>query len=140
MARADKEATAEEVVKEEVRQTLGASAITPDMLAMIGAAVAAAVKEAKRDEDYEKRKAEEESNREMVRREEEQRLLNIRARQDQCPHLDAYENHAFVGQKNCLGQYVFICSQCFRAFKPEDPDYANFVRFVKVEKMGNARN
>ncbi len=113
--------------------------ITPEVLAMIGAAVAAAVKEAKRDDKAEAIKAQQEAEREIVRQEEQVRLANMHARQASCPHLDAYENYAFCGQKNCAGQVVFICSQCIRAFKPGDPDYNDFVRYVKWDRLGNAR-
>jgi hypothetical protein len=113
--------------------------ITPEVLAMIAAAVAAAVKESKRDEKAEAEEARKEAERQMVRDEELQRIANLKARQDSCPHLDAYENFAFCGQKNCLGQLVFICSQCIKPFKPGDPDYNNFVRFVKWDRVGNAR-
>jgi hypothetical protein len=113
--------------------------VTPDLVALIAAAVAAAVKEAGRDEDKEAAKARAEADREVVRREEEQRLANIIARQAACPHLDAYENYAFCGQRNCMGQYVFLCSQCFKPFTPGDPEYNNYVRFIKWERMGQAR-
>lgn len=113
--------------------------ITPDLIALIAAAVSAAVKEAGRDEDKEADKARKEEDRQRVIAEEENRLANVRARQDACPHLDAYENYAFCGQKNCRGEVVFICSQCVRPFAPSDPEYSNFVRFVKWDRLGNAR-
>jgi hypothetical protein len=113
--------------------------LTPAMLAMIGAAVASAVKESKRDAKVEAQEARTEAEREQVRKEELQRIANMEARQNACPHLDTYENYAFCGQKNCLGQIVFICSQCCKPFRPGEPDYNNFVRFVKWDKLGNAR-
>lgn len=113
--------------------------ITPDILAMIGAAVAAAVKEAKKDDKADAIRAQQEAERDIVRQEEQARLANMRARQDSCPHIDAYENYAFCGQKNCAGQVVFICSQCIRPFRPGDPDYNDFVRYVKWDRLGNAR-
>lgn len=134
---AEKEQTADQVVQQVANAGF---TITPDIVALISAAVAAAVKEANRDEDKEAEKARQEADRQIVRKEEMQRLANMKERQAQCPHLDAYENYAFCGQKNCMGQLVFICSQCFRPFHPTDPDYAHYVRFVKWERLGNARN
>lgn len=126
---------------ESVKQDVASAglAITPEILAMISAAVAAAVKESKRDEKAEAEESRREEDRERVRLEEQARIANIRARQDNCPHLDAYENYAFCGQRSCAGEYIFICSQCVRPFRPSDPDYANYVRYVKWDKMGAAR-
>lgn len=113
--------------------------ITPEVLALISAAVASAVKESKRDEKEEARLAKEEADRQMVRMEEEERLRQKKLRQDNCPHLDAYENFAFVGQRNCMGQVMFLCTQCCKPFLPGDPEYANYARYVKYEKLGAAR-
>ena len=132
------EANATEAVVQDITSKTQMT-LSPDIIAMIAAAVAAAVKEAKRDPKAEEAEAREEANRERVRQEEEQRIANMKARQAHCPHLDAYENYAFVGQRNCLGQYVFICSQCFRPFHPSDPDYSEFAKYVKLDKMGAAR-
>lgn len=113
--------------------------VTPDLVALIAAAVSAAVREANRNPEEEAEKERIAADRQRVRDEEEQRIANIKARQDMCPHLDAYENYAFVGQRNCAGQVVFVCTQCFRPFKPEDPDYTNYARFLKWDRIGNAR-
>lgn len=113
--------------------------ITPDLIQLISMAVAAAVKEANRDEDKEKQKANDEAARQIVRREEEMRLANIKARQDSCPHLDSYEKYAFCGQKNCAGQLVFLCSQCIKPFAPGDPEYNHYLKYVKWDRLGNAR-
>jgi hypothetical protein len=113
--------------------------ITPDLIALIAAAVSAAVKEANRDEDKEAEKARKAIERQQVIDEENQRIANLKAKQDACPHLDAYENYAFVGQRNCKGELVFLCSQCVKPFQPGDSEYGHYIRFVKADRVGNAR-
>lgn len=132
----EKEATVEALTDSVAKQGV---TISPEIIALIAAAVASAVKEAGRDEDAEKKKAREEEDRDRVRKEELQRLENTKARQAACTHMDPYDHYAFCGQKNCLGQYVFLCLQCFKPFVPGDPEYNHFARYLKWDKMGSAR-
>jgi hypothetical protein len=113
---------------------------TADLQALISAAVSAAVAESRKPYIDPVIEAAKRQGREDVRAQENQRLANMAAAQDNCAHMDGNENYAFVGQRNCLGQAIFICSQCYRPFKPTDPDYASFARFVKGDKLGNARS
>lgn len=138
MAKAAEANAAVDTIAGDLSRNQGLS-ITPDLIALIAAAVASAVKEAGRDEDKEADKARKAADRDRVIDEENQRIANMHARQNACPHLDAYENYAFCGQKTCAGQLVFICSQCVKPFMPGDPEYNNYVRFVKWERIGNAR-
>lgn len=127
---------------DEVQSTASAQQLnmTAEMLQqLISAAVTAAVAEAKKPYVDEEEKARKERERDIVRREEQQRIANKKAAQDNCPHVDPYENYAFVGQRNCMGQVVFICSQCCKPFAPGDPEYNQYVRYLKHDRLGAAR-
>jgi hypothetical protein len=111
-----------------------------DLTAMISAAVSAAVHEAKKpyiDPVVEAAKA---MGRAQVHAEEEARMARVHAVQDNCPHEDQQGNHAFCGQRNCLGQNTFLCKMCFRPFIPGDKDYENYIRFVRFDQYGAARS
>jgi hypothetical protein len=136
VAKQEKEETLESATKIVASQGVQ---ITPDLIALLSAAVASAVKEANRDEDAEVKRAQEERDRDMVRAEEQQRLANVKARQANCPHMDPYDHYAFCGQKNCKGEIIFLCMQCFKPFRPGDPEYNFYARYLKWDKIGSAR-
>jgi (p)ppGpp synthase/HD superfamily hydrolase len=131
---------AKEATEKNQEQSANLSMSLEQLQALITSAVAAAVAEAKKPYVDEADKARKDAEREQVRQEEENRIRNKQARQNACPHVDAYENFAFVGQRNCLGQIVFVCSQCCKPFPPGDPEYNNLIRFVKSERLGAARS
>lgn len=136
--KAEKDATVESLAQN-VAVSQGMT-ITPELIALLSAAVASAVRESNRDPDKEASKEREERDRNMVREEERIRMLNTKARQDNCPHMDAYDHYSFGGQRNCKGEMIYVCLQCFKAFTPDDPTYNHFLRYIKWDRMGSARN
>lgn len=111
-----------------------------DLQALISAAVTAAVKEAKKpyvDEALEARKL---ADRNAIIAEENQRIANVRAAREYCPHINDHGRPNFRGQRLCTGQWMILCQTCTKVWLPGDAGYDKVFPLVKQDLLGQSRN
>jgi hypothetical protein len=93
------------------------------------------IREAKRPQIIETPK----ESKEMIEAMELAKIANKKAMKANCTHQRDDGKFNFGGQRGSDGIIRFICGTCFGVFSPEDPQYNHFLRYVKRDFLGNAR-
>jgi len=93
------------------------------------------IREAKRPQIIETPK----ESQQMIRAQELGKIENKKAMKASCTHQRDDGKFNFGGQRCSDGVIRFICGTCFGVFSPEDKDYTHYLRYVKRDFLGNAR-
>jgi len=97
--------------------------------------LAEVIREAKRPQIVETPK----ESQEQIRAMELNKIEGKKAAKANCTHQRDDGKYNFGGQRGCDGNIRFICGTCFGVFTPEDKDYNFYLRYVKRDFLGNAR-
>jgi hypothetical protein len=70
---------------------------------------------------------------------EDARLASMEAIKNACTHQRDDGTWNLQGQRCCDGVIRFMCPQCGGKFAPGDPQYETLLKYIKKDKLGNAR-